>query len=108
MIIPLATVITPNKKESKILTGCKKAEEAASILQELGANTVIITGFKESEKMIDDLVVEPENNYVLKGKKIKSVNHGSGCNYSASITASLAQDQFVMQQILQKNMSISQ
>ncbi len=28
--------------------------------------------------------------YILKGKKIKIINHGSGCNYSASITASLA------------------
>ena len=34
--------------------------------------------------------METDNNYILKGKKIKIVNHGSGCNYSASITASLA------------------
>ena len=97
MIIPLATVITPNKKESKILTGCNKVEDAASRLQELGANNVIITGFKESEKMIDDFVMEPKNNYVLKGKKIKNVNHGSGCNYSASITASLARKRSIRQ-----------
>ena len=34
--------------------------------------------------------MEVDNNYILKGKKIKIINHGSGCNYSASITASLA------------------
>ena len=90
MIIPLATVITPNKNESKILSGCDKAEDAGKKLQELGARNVIITGFRESKSEIDDFVMELDCNYVLKGKKIKTINHGSGCNYSASITASLA------------------
>ena len=89
-IIPLATIITPNKKEAKILSGTSKAEDAAKELQKLGAKNVIITGFRESEKEIEDFVMEVDNNYVLKGKKIKIINHGSGCNYSASITASLA------------------
>jgi len=89
-IIPLATIITPNKKEAKMLSGCSKAEDAAKELQKLGAKNVIITGFRESEKEIEDFVMEVDNNYILKGKKIKIINHGSGCNYSASITASLA------------------
>lgn len=89
-IIPLATIITPNKKEAKILSGSSKAEDAAKELQKLGAKNVIITGFRESEKEIEDFVMEVDNNYILKGKKIKIINHGSGCNYSASITASLA------------------
>lgn len=89
-IIPLATIITPNKKEAKMLSGCSKAEDAAKELQKLGAKNVIITGFRESEKEIEDFVMESDNNYILKGKKIKIINHGSGCNYSASITASLA------------------
>ena len=89
-IIPLATIITPNKKEAKILSGCSKTEDAAEELQKLGAKNIIITGFRESEKEIEDFVMESDNNYILKGKKIKIINHGSGCNYSASITASLA------------------
>lgn len=89
-IIPLATIITPNKKEAKILSGSSKVEDAAKELQKLGAKNVIITGFRESEKEIEDFVMEVDNNYILKGKKIKIINHGSGCNYSASITASLA------------------
>ena len=90
MIIPLATIITPNKRESKILSGCNKVENAARKLQELGARNVIITGFRESNRCIEDFVMEYDNNYILKGKRIKMINHGSGCNYSASITASLA------------------
>ena len=90
MIIPLATIITPNKRESKILSGCSKVDDAARKLQELGARNVIITGYRESEREIEDFVMESDRNYILKGKRIKMVNHGSGCNYSASITASLA------------------
>ena len=90
MIIPLATIITPNKRESKILSGCSKVDDAARRLQELGARNVIITGYRESEREIEDFVMESDRNYILKGKRIKLINHGSGCNYSASITASLA------------------
>ena len=90
MIIPLATIITPNKKEAKILSGHSKMEDAAKEIQRLGAKNVIITGFRESKNEIEDFVMEADNNYILKGKKIKIINHGSGCNYSASITASLA------------------
>ena len=64
-IIPLATIITPNKKEAKILSGTSKAEDAAKELQKLGAKNVIITGFRESEKEIEDFVMEVDNNLSL-------------------------------------------
>ena len=89
-IIPLATIITPNKKEAKILTGISSVKKSAKKLQELGATNVIITGSKESNGKIEDFVLESKREYILKGRKIKIINHGSGCNYSASITASLA------------------
>ena len=90
MIIPLATIITPNKKEAKILSGKNSSLIAARKIQELGAKNVIITGSDETKNSIEDLILEGNKDYTLKGKKIKIVNHGSGCNYSASITASLA------------------
>ncbi|MDC0063553.1 bifunctional hydroxymethylpyrimidine kinase/phosphomethylpyrimidine kinase [Candidatus Nitrosopelagicus sp.] len=90
MIIPLATIITPNKQEAKILAGTSSIKEAAKVIQQLGAKSVIITGYNESKNIIEDYVLESEKEYVLKGKKIKIINHGSGCNYSASITSSLA------------------
>ncbi len=36
------------------------------------------------------LVLEKNKEYLISGKKISIINHGSGCNYSASITVSLA------------------
>jgi len=90
MIIPLATIITPNKQEAKILAGTSSIQEAAKNIQRLGAKNVIITGYNESKKVIEDFVLESEKEYILKGKKIEMINHGSGCNYSASIASSLA------------------
>jgi len=90
MIIPLATIITPNKQEAKILAGTSSVQKAAKEIQQLGAKNVIITGYNESKKTIEDFVLESGKKYVLKGKKIEIINHGSGCNYSASIASSLA------------------
>ena len=90
MIIPLATIITPNKQEAKILAGTSSIRKAAKEIQRLGAKNVIITGHNESKKIIEDFILESEKDYVLKGKKIEIINHGSGCNYSASIASSLA------------------
>jgi len=90
MILPLATVVTPNKEEAEILAGESSIRKAARKLQYLGAKNIIITGSKESGDEIEDFILESDKEYVLRGKKINKVNHGSGCNYSASITASLA------------------
>ena len=90
MIIPLADVITPNRYESKILTGITDARKAAKKIQSMGAKNVIITGFTESNNKIYDFILEPNNQYKISGKKLPIVNHGSGCDYSASMTESLA------------------
>ena len=90
MIIPLSTIITPNREESKILSGYSSVRDAARRIQQLGAENVIITGSNESKKLIEDFVLESKNDYILKGEKINIINHGSGCNYSASIASSLA------------------
>ena len=89
-IIPLATIITPNKQEAKILAGTSSTQKAAKVIQRLGAKNVIITGYNESKNIIEDFVLESKKDYILKGKKIEIINHGSGCNYSASIASSLA------------------
>jgi len=90
MIIPLADVITPNRYESKVLTGFTDARKSAKKIQTMGAKNVIITGFSESNNKISDFILEPNNQYKISGKKIPIINHGSGCDYSASIVQSLA------------------
>ena len=90
MIIPLADVITPNKYEAKILSGVPNVHKSAKKIQSMGAKCVIITGATSSNGKISDFVLDENKEYVITGKKIPIRNHGSGCNYSASIAVSLA------------------
>jgi hydroxymethylpyrimidine/phosphomethylpyrimidine kinase len=90
MIIPLADVITPNKYEAKVLSGISNTNKSAKKIQSMGAKCVIITGAASSNNQISDFVLEKNNEYMISGKKIPIRNHGSGCNYSASISVSLA------------------
>ena len=90
MIIPLAHVITPNKYEAKILSGVTNVREAAKKIQKFGAESVIITGASTSKGKISDFILEKDREYKVTGKIIPVRNHGSGCNYSASIAVSLA------------------
>ena len=90
MIIPLADVITPNKYEAKVLSGISNMNKSAKKIQSMGAKCVIITGATSSNGKISDFILEENIEYIISGKKIPIRNHGSGCNYSASITVSLA------------------
>jgi len=90
MMIPLADVITPNKYEAKVLSGTSNTNKSAKKIQAMGAKCVIITGATSSNSQISDFVLEENRKYIISGKKIPTRNHGSGCNYSASISASLA------------------
>jgi len=90
MMIPLADVITPNKYEAKVLSGISNTNKSAKKIQVMGAKCVIITGATSSNSQISDFVLEENRKYVISGKKIPTRNHGSGCNYSASISVSLA------------------
>ena len=90
MMIPLADIITPNKYEAKVLSGLSNIKRSAKKIQDIGAKCVIITGATSSSSKISDFVLEEDKEYLISGKKISIKNHGSGCNYSAAITVSLA------------------
>ena len=90
MMVPLADVITPNKFEAKTLSGISNTNKSAKKIQSMGAKCVIITGITSSNDKISDFVLEESREYIISGKKIPIKNHGSGCNYSASIAVSLA------------------
>jgi hydroxymethylpyrimidine/phosphomethylpyrimidine kinase len=89
-IIPLATVITPNKFEAEILSKSKinsknTIEKIAKNIQKMGAKNVVITGIERKNNKIADFVLEKSTKYLISGDKINSTNHGSGCNYSAAM-----------------------
>lgn len=93
-LFPLASIVTPNIDEASALSGISitdisEMKEAAKILKDLGAETVIITG-GHLEKEAVDLFYDGKEFIEMKGEKIEGNYHGTGCVYSAAITASLA------------------
>jgi hydroxymethylpyrimidine/phosphomethylpyrimidine kinase len=96
-LFPLAAVITPNRRETAALLGVEvepanvpAAKDAARRLQSLGARAVLIKGIEQGEEMID-VLLDGREFYEFVGKiQPREKTHGSGCAFSAAITAGLA------------------
>lgn len=97
-LFPLATIITPNRREAAALTGASEsalatvpaAKDAAKRLAGMGAKAVVIKGFIVGDQMVD-LYFDGKEFYELAAKlQPNEKTHGSGCAFSAAITAGLA------------------
>ncbi len=93
-LFPLAKVITPNIYEAGVFTGSEieDAEDmkgAAIKLKEFGPETVIITGGHLEAKAMD-LLFDGEEFVFIENERLEGEFHGTGCVFSASITAGLA------------------
>lgn len=94
-LFPLSKVITPNIHEASVLTGIKiedkkGMEDAGKILKKMGPEVVVITGGHLNETA-PDLYYDGEFHF-LEGAKMTGEYHGTGCAFSAAITALLALD----------------
>lgn len=92
-LFPFSKVITPNIYEASVLSGImidnkENMEEAAKILKDMGPEVVVITG-GHLEGTALDLYYDGEFHYV-EGEKIRGEYHGTGCAFSAAVTALLA------------------
>jgi hydroxymethylpyrimidine/phosphomethylpyrimidine kinase len=103
MLVPHASVLTPNLYETAVLLGRRVADiggidemlDAGSALVELGAGAVVVKGGHLSSRRSPDVVVTSSGGAsevsVLDCDRVRSSNvHGSGCSLSAAIAAHLA------------------
>lgn len=94
-LVPAAFLVTPNLHEASVMAGftvhdVETMVEAARKIATLGAKHVLVTGGHLREDAIDVLWSEGDVRE-FRGEKIDSPNtHGTGCAYSAAITALLA------------------
>ena len=96
-IIPLATIITPNRFEAEILTKTKinsknTPEKIAKMIQRMGAKNVVITGVEIKNKKVSDFVLEKNKKYYIVDEKISKMNRGSGCIHSAAVLYSIVKN----------------
>jgi len=95
LLLRKATLLTPNLEEAAALTGIAvsnpaQMRDAAEMLCGLGAQSVLVKGGHLEGEAIDILLYEGEF-LELPAERISTPHtHGTGCTYSAAITAGLA------------------
>lgn len=96
-LLPFSKIITPNIPEAEVLTGmtiltAEDKREAAKRLYEFGVKNIVIKGGHEANRLESiDLLFDGSEFHTFASKRIQTKNtHGTGCTFSAAITAELA------------------
>ncbi|MBI4463685.1 MAG: bifunctional hydroxymethylpyrimidine kinase/phosphomethylpyrimidine kinase [Acidobacteria bacterium] len=94
-LLPHAYLITPNVHEAMALAGMEfrgssSLREAARAIADLGPQAVLIKGGHLSDEATD-LLYADQQYHSFSARRIETPHtHGTGCTYSAAITAKLA------------------
>jgi len=95
LLIPRAEVVTPNLPEAEVLAGMRVATlddmaEAGRRILDLGAGAVVVKGGHLAGGAAVDILIDRDGVMRLSGKRYPYSVHGSGCCFSAALTAHLA------------------
>ena len=97
VLLPLATIITPNLPEAETLTGLRlrgidDMRAAAVALRALGPRAVLVKGGHLPGNIVFDVLVTTGGVDVFESPRLNSTNtHGTGCTLASAIAAGLAQ-----------------
>jgi hydroxymethylpyrimidine/phosphomethylpyrimidine kinase len=96
-LLPLALVITPNIPEAEVLTGMtirsdEDKREAAKRLYDFGVKNVVVKGGHDEDRNESvDLLYDGNEFTTFTSIRVQTKNtHGTGCTFSAAVTAELA------------------
>jgi len=95
-LLPIATVITPNKFEAERLAdveikNLKDTENAAKEISKMGPKAVVVKGgHLEAKDAVDALYYEGKFRTFRAPRLDVKTTHGTGCSFSAAIAAELA------------------
>jgi hydroxymethylpyrimidine/phosphomethylpyrimidine kinase len=95
MLLPLAAIITPNLPEAEVLLGrrirtLEERRQAARDLVALGSRAAVVKG-GHAEDDVTDIYWDGAQLVELTAQRVATDNtHGSGCVFSAAITAGLS------------------
>lgn len=93
-LFPMATLVTPNKNEARVLTGYDDVSEQAQAFHYMGAEAVLLKGgdAEDSGEKTDYLSIAGVlDMYELSSPTVSSPNtHGTGCTLSSAIVSYMA------------------
>jgi hydroxymethylpyrimidine/phosphomethylpyrimidine kinase len=91
-LLPLATVVTPNIPEARVLSGAGERDSQEDLAREvraLGPHAVVVTG-GHSERVVDLFFDGRESAEITGERHTGGAGHGSGCTHSSALAAFLA------------------
>ncbi len=102
-LLPLATVVTPNLHEARVLCGfpitdLAEMRRAAQTIQHMGPRNVVVKGghLPETSDAID-LLYDGDSFQEFRAPRIETQNtHGTGCTFASAIAAELAKGHSVV------------
>jgi len=91
-LLPLATVVTPNRAEAAWLLGeALDTSDAGRALRSLGVGSVVVTGGDDGGEESRDVIDTPQAAGALASTRVATRhNHGTGCVFASSMAAALA------------------
>lgn len=104
LLFPLATLLTPNLREAELLTGTsisdlRALEKAAATIAQWGSRHVLVKGPGVDGEAVDVLFSDGRFVWFHRELVPQAQTHGSGCVFSAAITALLAQGKELVEAI---------
>jgi len=96
LLLPLATVVTPNLPEAEVLLGrsistWEEIREAAKDILAMGPLAVVMKGGHAEGKMVIDLLYDGHEYRDFTATRVDTMNtHGTGCTFASAIAAALA------------------
>lgn len=109
VLLPLATVVTPNIPEAEELSGmtissAADKKKAAEKLLQLGAKCVVMKGGHLQDETFaeDEVFFQDGSSFSIQTERIQTKDtHGTGCTFSAAITAFIAKGYSVKDAIVE-------
>ena len=105
VLLPMATVVTPNAPEAQDLTGIvvddiDSAREAAIKLVELGAKSAVVKGGHFDVGPATDVLFDGEEFRLFTTRRIDTSNtHGTGCTFASATAAGLAKGKSIRESV---------
>ncbi len=91
VLLPLATVITPNSDEAqRLVPAASSLDEAGTTLLKAGTKSVLITGTHAHTEAVVNTLYTKDGRSSLDWPRLPDSYHGSGCTLASAIAAKLA------------------
>jgi hydroxymethylpyrimidine/phosphomethylpyrimidine kinase len=114
LLLPQAFLVTPNLDEAEALAGFEVRDldsmmRSAEKIAKLGSKNVLLKGGHLDGDAVD-LLYSPETGFEeFRADRIETVHtHGTGCTYSAAITAALAQGYALRDAVLRAKVFVTE